>query len=78
MTAAHVLGHFNARRSRNVPLPTTTNSLVEPVDLFRVEADAPGTRALAGTNLCDGELAGNLWSRMDWRDGSISRETHIG
>ncbi|MCP1999781.1 hypothetical protein J2S34_002229 [Nitrobacter winogradskyi] len=32
-------------RSRNVPLPTTSNDwLIQSASLFRVEADAPGQR----------------------------------
>jgi hypothetical protein len=61
MTAAHVLGRFNAGgRGMFHYRPLRTVWLSQPALLFHVEADAPGTMALAGTNLCDGELAGIL------------------
>ena len=58
MTVAHVLGRFNAAGGGTFHYrPLRTVWLSQSALLFRVEAAAPGTRALAGTNLCNGELA---------------------
>jgi hypothetical protein len=58
MTAAHVLGRFNAGGRGTFHYRQLRTVYLSQSDLrFRVEAGAPGTRAWAGTNLADSELA---------------------